>query len=401
MTKTPELLAPAGDMNKLRTALRFGADAVYAAADSFGLRAYAGNFTFDGLESAAALLHAAGKKLYVTVNIYADSDDIKRLPAFAERLAETGADGALVSDLGVFSVMRARAPALPLHVSTQANVTNAEAAKVWADLGASRIVLARETRLDEIAEIKKASGAEIEAFVHGAMCVAYSGRCLLSAYYTGRSGNRGECAQSCRWEYGLTELSRGDELRAEEDGRGTYILSSKDLRMIDRLKELTDAGVDSFKIEGRMKSEYYVAGIVNAYRRAIDDMVAGKSFDPALLAETEKVSHREYTTGFYYGGAVAETGARKPETDYDFVAVVTDAGDGYADVEMRNRFAVGDVLEALSPSLPTDAHFTVTDITGADGAVAVADKVQAKLRLSCPLRLGKADILRRKRAPRG
>ena len=271
-TKKTELLAPAGNMNKLITAAYFGADAVYAAARRFGLRAYADNFTVEELKTAADYLHALGKKLYVTVNIYADDDDISELPAFARELASTGADGVLVSDLGVFSVFRKNAPSLDLHVSTQANVTNSEAAVMWAELGAKRIVLARETRLDDIRRIRDAlpPDVEIEAFVHGAMCIAYSGRCLLSAYFTDRSGNKGECVQSCRWEYGLMEKSRGDVLRAEEDGRGTYLLSSKDLRMIDRLGELIGAGVDSLKIEGRVKSEYYVAGVTNAYRRALD-----------------------------------------------------------------------------------------------------------------------------------
>lgn len=398
MIKVPELLAPAGNMSKLETAVHFGADAVYAAADRYGLRAYADNFSFEGLKSAADMLHALGKKLYVTVNIYADERDLEGLPAFAERLAETGADGALVSDLGVFAVMKRYAPSLPLHVSTQANVTNSEAAKMWAEFGASRIVLARETRLADILAIKRAAGTEIEAFVHGAMCIAYSGRCLLSAYFTDRSGNRGECTQSCRWEYGLTELSRRETLPAEEDGRGTYLLSSRDLCMIEHLRELADAGVDSVKIEGRMKSEYYVAGVVNAYRRALDDMAVGRPFDPLLAEETEKVYHRGYTTGFYYGERGGSTGENGLTSTHDFIAAVTDVGDGYITAEMRNRFAEGDVLEVLSLGEAFGKTFTVADMTGEDGRhITVADRVREKVRIRCDLPVCKRDILRRKK----
>ena len=396
--KKSELLAPAGNMNKLLTAVHFGADAVYAAANDYGLRAYAGNFTLDELKRAADMLHAQSKKLYVTVNAYMNESDIGGLPAFAERLGETGADGALVSDLGAFAVLSKYAPRLPLHVSTQANVTNSEAAKVWADMGASRIVLARETRLSEIPAIKRAAGVEIEAFVHGAMCVAYSGRCLLSAYFTGRSGNRGACTQSCRWEYGLVEPTRGETLGISEDERGTYILSSKDLCMIKHLKELADAGVDSFKIEGRMKSEYYVAGTVNAYRRAIDDMIAGRPFDERLEAETEKISHRGYSTGFYFGGK-GETGEPKPQSGSEFIAVSAEDGDGEATVEMRSRFAVGDVLEVLSPYDSFGHSFTVEKIIDPDGkSVGVADKVQQLVRINCDVPIHKYDILRRNRS---
>ena len=398
--KKTELLAPAGNMNKLKTAAYFGADAVYAAARKFGLRAYSDNFTSEELKTAADFLHSLGKKLYVTVNIYADDGDIAGLPVFARELALIGADGVLVSDLGVFSVFREHAPALDLHVSTQANVTNSEAAKAWAKLGAKRIVLARETRLVDIRRIRDAipSDVEIEAFVHGAMCIAYSGRCLLSSYFTGRSGNKGECVQSCRWEYGLTELSRGETLRAEEDGRGTYVLSSKDLRMIDKLGELIEAGADSLKIEGRMKSEYYVAGVTNAYRRALDAYENGKPYPEYLTAETEKISHRGYTTGFYYGERGGETGEPKPTATYDFIATVESVSDGRAVVEMRNRFAAGDELEVLSPTDSFGKTFTVTEITDADGLhTECADRVQAKYVISTDIPLNKYDILRKKR----
>ncbi len=398
--KKTELLAPAGNMNKLRTAAYFGADAVYAAARRFGLRAYTDNFTVEELKIAADFLHTLGKKLYVTVNIYADDGDISEMPAFARELALTGADGVLVSDLGVFSVFRENAPSLDLHVSTQANVTNSAAAATWAGLGAKRIVLARETRLDDIRRIRDAlpSDVEIEAFVHGAMCIAYSGRCLLSSYFTDRSGNKGECVQSCRWEYGLTELSRGETLRAEEDSRGTYVLSSKDLRMIDRLGELINAGVNSLKIEGRVKSEYYVAGITNAYRRALDAFESGLPYPEYLTEETEKISHRGYTTGFYYAERGGSTGEPKPTATYDFTATVESYDGEAATVEMRNRFSVGDELEVLSPTEAFGKKFTVTDITDENGnKCVVADKVQGKYILKTEVPLRKYDILRKKK----
>ena len=399
-TKKTELLAPAGNMNKLITAAYFGADAVYAAARRFGLRAYADNFTTEELKSAAEYLHSLGKKLYVTVNIYADDRDISDMPAFARELAATNVDGVLVSDLGVFSVFRENAPSLDLHVSTQANVTNSEAAKMWAGLGAKRIVLARETRLDDIRRIREAlpENVEIEAFVHGAMCIAYSGRCLLSAYFTDRSGNKGECVQSCRWEYGLTELSRNDTLRAEEDARGTYLLSSKDLRMIEHIGELIDAGVDSLKIEGRVKSEYYVAGVTNAYRRALDAYESGRPYPAYLTEETEKISHRGYTTGFYFGEKGGSTGEPKPTATYDFIGVVEDWNNGVATVEMRNRFSVGDELEILSPTDSFGKTFTVTAITDENGRRCdCADRVQAKYALPVDVPVSKYDILRKKR----
>ena len=395
----PELLAPAGSAAKLETALRYGADAVYVSDKRYGLRAFADNFTVGGIEEAAARVHACGKKIYVAVNIYAGDGELGGIPPYARRLEKAGADGAIISDMGVFSLFREAAPSLELHVSTQANVTNSAAAKVWAALGAKRIILARETPLSDIRRIRDALPGDValEAFVHGAMCIAYSGRCLLSSYFTGRSGNKGECAQCCRWEYELTEPTRGDALRAEEDGRGTYILSSRDLRMIDHLPELLDAGVSSFKIEGRMKSEYYVAGAVNAYRRALDLALAGKPFDPVLLEETEKISHRGYTTGFYFGEKGGSAGEGRPTATHAFVALVTGYSDGWAEVEMRNRFAEGDELEVLSPNDTFGKKVIIGEMIDEHGErVSVADKVQAKLRLRTPLPLREYDILRKK-----
>lgn len=395
----PELLAPAGNRQKLEIAFRYGADAVYLSDKRFGLRAYTDNFTDDEIVDAVKYAHALGRKIYVTANIYADEADLAAMPDYARFLEKAGVDGVLISDPGVFGIMRESAPELALHVSTQANVTNSAAAKVWAGMGAKRIVLARETPLAGIRKIRDAlpDDVEIEAFVHGAMCIAYSGRCLLSSYFTGRAGNKGGCVQCCRWEYGITELSRDETLPIAEDARGTYILSSRDLRMIDRVGELLDAGVTSLKIEGRVKSEYYVAGAVNAYRRALDDALAGKTFDSRLLVETEKISHRGYTTGFYLGEKGGETCESRPKATHSFVAlVISDAKDGYVEAEMRNRFEEGDVLDALSPNEAFGREMTVTEIYDAGERVTVADKVQARLTLRTDLPLKKWDMLRKR-----
>lgn len=393
-----ELLAPAGNMNKLKTAFLYGADAVYLAGKKFGLRAYADNFSYEELSEAVTYAHNLVKKVYVTVNIYADESDISELSTYAKNLERIGVDGAIISDLGVFSVFR-QSSNLALHVSTQANVTNSASAKAWADMGAKRIILARETTIEDVRKIRDAlpSDVELEAFVHGAMCIAYSGRCLLSSYFTDRSGNKGECVQCCRWEYDLIEKSRGDALRIEEDERGTYLLSSKDLRMIEHLDKLIKAGVSSFKIEGRIKSEYYVAGIVNAYRRALDDVLQGKPFNKLLLDETEKVSHRGYTTGFFFGEKGSATGEKKPTASHNFIALVQDYVFPYATVEMRNRFSVGDKLEVLSPNDVFGKILTVKEILDEQGrSIEVADKVQAKLRLKTDIPLSRYDILRKK-----
>lgn len=288
----PELLAPAGDMAKLKTALHFGADAVYVGGSAFGLRAAAANFGEKEMPEAVKYAHSAGRKLYVAVNVFAVNDDFPELREYLRFLNECGADAAIVTDPGVFEACRKYAPDMDVHISTQANVTNKYAAKFWASLGAKRIVLARETPLCDIREIYEYldGAAEIEAFVHGAMCVSYSGRCLLSAALSGRSANRGNCAQPCRWEYELTEVNRkGERYPIYEDGRGTYIMNSGDLCMLGHLGELAEAGVASFKIEGRMKSQYYVASVVSAYRRALDAYIADPEGElPAhVLAEAD------------------------------------------------------------------------------------------------------------------
>ena len=349
---TPELLAPAGGRAQLEAAVRFGADAVYFACDRFGLRQRASNFALDDVPAAVACAHAAGAKAYVAVNALMDADDVAALPAYLEALDAAGADALIVSDLGAFSLARRHAPHADLHVSTQAGVMNAEAARMWHELGASRVVCAREMGVEDIARMRADAprDLELEAFVHGAMCMAVSGRCLLSSAMAGRSGNRGHCAQPCRWSYALVEEQRpGEFYPVEEDVRGTYVMNAQDLCMVEHLDDLAAAGVDSLKIEGRNKKAFYVASVVHAYRRVLDGA------DPAEgAAELACVSHRPYSTGFYYGPA-----EQSPERDGYVreclhaadVRACAPAGDGAWRVEAvcRNRFCEGDELEAVAP----------------------------------------------------
>ncbi|MBR2013556.1 MAG: U32 family peptidase [Clostridia bacterium] len=348
-----ELLAPAGNMEKLRYAVWYGADAVYAAYRQFGLRAASENFDQEELKEAIDFCHQNGKKIYIPCNIYPDSGDLAALPAYFELLEELRPDGLIIADLGVMALAKRYAPSLPIHISTQANVTNYEAAMVYRELGASRIVLAREMRLADIIDLRQKlpMDTELEAFAHGAMCVAYSGRCLMSAVMTGRSGNQGACAQPCRWNYALMESQRpGEYFPIEEDARGTYLFNSKDLCLLPYLKELQDAGIASLKIEGRMKSFYYVACVTQAYRRALDDLAAGKPYDPALLDELRAVSHRDYTTGFLFQSAGAESqnfenGGYIRNTD-----VVAIAADKPGWVIQKNKFEAGETLQVLAPN---------------------------------------------------
>lgn len=403
-----ELLAPAGDMSKLVTAFHFGADAVYVGGSDFGLRAGAANFGAKEMPEAVAYAHERGKKLYTAVNVFARNADFGALADHFRFLSECGVDAAIVTDLGAIELCRKVAPALDIHVSTQANVTNKYAAKVYADMGAKRVVLARETRLDEIAEICDllGDGVEIEAFVHGAMCVSYSGRCLLSAAMSGRSANRGNCAQPCRWNFELTEAGRGGaHYPVFEDGRGTYILNSGDLNMIRHLRELADAGVKSFKIEGRMKSQYYVASTVSAYRRAMDGFAADDDFVPGedIIGELEQTAHRAYTTGFYFGaeGAKVSGDVNQTEGESEFVALVLgyDETSGRALVEQRNAFAEGDTLQLLAADEAVNgAAVEVRDLRDEEGApVKRAKLVQQHLTMPVPCRMQAYDILRRKK----
>lgn len=353
----PELLAPAGGMAQLKAALRFGADAVYGALPAFGLRAFAGNFTWEELEQALALLHSRNKKFYLTLNILPYQDEMDALRAAAKRACDLGVDAALVSDLGAFLMLRREVPELPLHISTQANTLNAEAARFYFDHGAERIVLARELSLQRIGEMRKQlpEQLELEAFVHGAMCMSYSGRCMLSDHLTGRGGNRGACAQPCRWEYALVEKKRpGEYWPIEEDRRGTYLLSAYDLNMLSHLPELIGAGISSLKIEGRMKTEYYVATVVGAYRRALDALAESEEAYRALLPELEgelrKASHRDFNTGFYFGPPSPMAGAAGFTQEMEYVARVEGWRDGRATLSLKNRFYVGDTLELLCPA---------------------------------------------------
>ncbi|MDD2553170.1 MAG: U32 family peptidase [Desulfotomaculaceae bacterium] len=353
-----ELLAPAGDLEKLKIAVLYGADAVYLGGRHFGLRAGAGNFTESDLAEGVRFAHEQGVRVYVTVNIFAHNRDLAGLPAYLDMLCQVGTDAVIVSDPGVIGLIRRLYPALPIHLSTQANTTNWAAARFWEELGVRRIVLARELSLPEISEIREQVALELEIFIHGAMCISYSGRCLLSSYLTGRDANRGDCAQSCRWKYALVEEKRpGEYFPIVEDNRGSYILGSKDLCLIEHIPELIGAGVSSFKIEGRMKSVNYVAGVVKAYREAIDAYSSDPDnycFNPAWLKEIGKVSHRDYTTGFLFGspGSAGQHYAGEIyRRSHIFAGLIRDyeRNSGMAVVEQRNRFAVGDEVEIMVP----------------------------------------------------
>ena len=405
MTQKIEILAPAGNTEKLKTALYFGADAVYLAYKQFGLRAFADNFDADELRAAVLYCHERGKKVYVTLNIFAHNADFSTMPDIVLLLKESRVDGVIVSDMGVVSIIRKYAPELDIHLSTQANLTNKYAARFYCDMGIKRLVTARELSLDEIKEIRDfiPPEVEIESFVHGAMCISYSGRCLLSNYMTGRLSNHGECVQSCRWEYALEEKSRkGEYFPIEEDERGSYILNSKDLNMVRYIDKLAAAGINSFKIEGRVKTSYYVASVVNAYRRAVD--LYYKQGDKFVLPEDIyddllKPSHRMYCTGFYFGrdpsSQCYETS--KPRQNYDFIAIVTESREDGFVVEMRNRFRKGDVLEVLSPGEYHNSRIVVGDMLDEDGnAIEDVMNVQQKVLIKSDLKLTPGDMLRKK-----
>lgn len=394
-----ELLAPAGNFEKFLTALHFGADAVYLAGGRFGLRAFAGNFSDEEIEKAVKIAHAAGKKVYVTINIIAKDSDFDGLADFLHFLQRIGVDAVIVADIGVLAFVRENAPSLPVHVSTQANIINSQSARLMAKLGAKRLILARELSLDEVAQIRKNTpkDVEIEVFVHGAMCMAYSGRCLLSNYLSGRDSNHGQCVQACRWKYMVREVSREDELEVQQDEKGSYIFNSKDLCMLQHLQKLKDAGVDSIKIEGRMKSAYYVATVTNAYRRALDCLPKPPS--PQILQEVCKASHRPYTTGFYFEGENPIYDKESaPVQETDFVAIVSRAGDGKTvELEMRNKFFVGEELEILSPNPKLFCKkLKIEKIATQDGENLECCKVvQQRVVVPCTLPLEEGDILRR------
>ncbi len=353
----PELLAPAGEMDSLRAAISFGADAVYLAGKKFGMRSAPNNFTEDELEYAVNLAHENNVKVYLICNSVLRNDEIDELPGFLENAQRLGVDALIISDLGVMSMAKAYAPNVPVHISTQAGVANYMTAITLEKMGASRVVLARELSLDEITVLREKTpeSLEIEAFVHGSMCVSFSGRCLLSSYMTGRDSNRGDCSQPCRWKYALMEEKRpGEYFPIFEDEHGAHILNSRDMCMIEHIPELIKAGITSFKIEGRAKSPYYVAVVTAAYRAAIDGYFNARTDDyvpeQRVIEELDKVSHREYSTGFYFGnepGQVYNNGGYIRE--YEVAAMVVGCENGYIIAEQRNKIFKGDELDALVP----------------------------------------------------
>ena len=350
-----ELLSPAGDMEQLNMSVLYGADAVYLAGTSFGMRSFAGNFSPEALPKAVAFAHAHGVKVHVTVNTMPRNEEIDRLPAYLEELDAAGVDALILADLGAFTLAGQYAPHCQRHVSTQQSIANYACAQSWFDLGASRVVLARELSLPEIRTIRQRVDPqlEIETFGHGAMCVSYSGRCLLSNYMTGRDSNRGACAQPCRYQYALMEEKRpGEYFPVYEDEKGTYILNSKDMCMIDHLDDLMDAGVDCIKLEGRAKSAYYAAIVTGAYRHCIDAVAAGEQPDPVWRDEVDHISHRVYSTGFYYGQPGQYTETSRYIRQWQIVAMVESCDEnGLALCSLRNKFSRGDPLECVGPDV--------------------------------------------------
>ena len=391
-----ELLAPAGSLEKLKVAFLYGADAVYVGGKNFSLRQYADNFTAEELAEGIDYAHERQKKVYVAVNIFAKNADFPEAEKYFKFLERIGADAVLITDPGLIALCKKTAPRLEIHLSTQANTLNKYAVRFWAEQGVKRVVLARELGYEEIKEIAEYNpDVEIECFVHGAMCVSYSGRCLLSNYLSERNANRGECVQACRWRYELTAYGRdGDKLELTEDERGAYILNSRDLNLLKELNKLSEAGVKSFKIEGRMKTVYYLATVVNAYRRAMDGGDLNVS-----EAELTKINHRAYTKAYFYGenDKTLNYDEGQEQGEYEFAAWVIGYDDGTALVEMRNRFAVGDELEVLSPGDSFLKKFVVGDMTDEDNVpVTDAKLVQQRLKIAVPFRLYAGDILRKK-----
>lgn len=403
-----ELLAPAGDLEKLKTAIIYGADAVYFGGEMFSLRAGAGNLTIDEIKEAMDFIHEHNAKGYMTMNIYPHNEDIEPLRAYIERLKDIPIDAFIVSDPGVICLLKDIIPGVEIHLSTQANTTNYLTANYWASQGVTRIVTAREMSIKDIAVLRQKlpENIEIESFVHGAMCISYSGRCLLSNFMTGRDANHGACTHPCRWKYALVEQQRpGEYYPIEEDSRGSYILNSRDLCMIDHIPELAEAGVMSFKIEGRMKSMYYVATIVSAYRAAIDSYLSDPenyTYDDLYFRELCKASHREFTHGFYFNKPTDKDQnylTSDYTRDYSFVGLVKEEADseGYTLVEQRNKFSVGDTIEIFGPRTPFYEE-VIKEILNEDGeSIESAPHPQQKLRIRFDRNPGKDFILRKKK----
>ncbi len=398
MRKKPELLAPAGDMERLRLAVLYGADAVYLAGTSFGMRSFAGNFTDEELPVAVEYAHSHGVRVHATVNTMPRCDEIVHLPAHLERLNAAGVDALIMADLGVFQMVAKYAPNCERHVSTQVSIANDACATAWYELGAKRVVLARELTLEEIRTIRANTPKELEleTFAHGAMCVSYSGRCLLSNYMTGRDSNRGACAQPCRYQYALMEEKRpGEYFPVFEDEKGTYIMNSRDMCMIDHLDDLMDAGVDCIKLEGRAKSAYYAAIVTGAYRHVLDDVAAGRPVDPVWRDEVEHVSHRHYSTGFYYGEPGQYTESARYLREWQVIAMVTACDEqGNATLSLRNKFAAGDTVELVGPDTKPFA-FTVPMMEDPEGnPLAEPRTPQMEFRMKLPKPVPAWSILR-------
>lgn len=388
----PELLAPAGNLSKLKTAITYGADAVYIGGEEFSLRTAADNFSIEDIKKGLEYAHNRDKKVYLTANIIPHNDDIEKYAEYLNEVKDLGFDAVILSDLGMFAVTKEIAPKIDIHISTQANNVNYRSALEWCKLGAKRVILAREMSLDEIKTIREKTPGdlELEAFVHGAMCISYSGRCLLSNYMTARDSNQGACSHPCRWKYFLMEEQRpGEYMPVFENERGTFIYNSKDLCMIEHIDKLVESGLDSFKIEGRVKSEFYVATVVKAYRTAIDayfEDPEGYKFDPEYLAELKKVSHRDYTTGFYFGkpgGSEQHYESSSYIREYDMVGVVTkyDPETKMAEIVQKNRFFKGSEVEFLRPYGKFFTQ-TIEYMEDADGnELEVANRPQSIVRL--------------------
>ena len=400
-----ELLAPAGDLEKLKTAIDYGADAVYLGGEAFGLRKASKNFSIEKIKEGVAYAHARGRKVHVTLNIIPHDKDFDGLDEYLHALEEAKVDAVIVADPGIFMRVK-KASSIPVHMSTQGSLTNSETVRFWRDLSAERVVLARELTLDEIRAIEKdVDGVEIETFVHGAMCMSYSGRCLMSNYMTGRDANQGDCAQPCRYKYHLVEENRpGEYFPIESTEEGSFILNSKDLCMIEHIDELIEAGIRSLKIEGRVKSAYYLATVIRAYRMAIDAYYADPKnyrYDPRWLEEIKKVSHRDFTTGFYYGEAKGPEGISNSVTyikDYDFVGVVLDYDPETkrATIEQRNRIFVGDEVEVFGPGKDYFT-WTIEDMVDEAGTpLEVANKARQVFTAAIPHPVEAKDMIRKK-----
>lgn len=406
--KKPELLAPGGSLEKLKTAIDYGADAVYIGGGAFSLRVAAENFTVEEMKEGLKYAHDRGKKVYLTANIIPHNDDIEDFKSFVEEIRPLGFDAVLIADLGLFSLMRSLAPEIPVHVSTQANNTNYESALMWHKLGAERVVLGREMSFKEIAQFREhiPEELELEAFIHGAMCISYSGRCLLSNYMTGRDSNQGACAHPCRWNYSLMEEKRpGEYFKVEENERGTFIFNSKDLCTIEHIPELVNSGITSLKIEGRVKTAFYVATVVGAYRREIDryfEDPKNYKFNPAEMEELCKVSHRPYTTGFYFGRPGSDAQVYESSSyirEYELIGIVTDYDEktGRMTVSQRNRFFEGDEIEIIQPMKPF-IKFNASNMRDKNGnAIDVAPHAEMVVTMDVPEKVCVGAMMRKKK----